>query len=46
MNFEAQSKPISFPDIDFADYSANLSQFSMAAGDFLEIYKTKSKYNA
>jgi hypothetical protein len=23
-----------------------LSQFSMAAGDFLEIYKTKSKYNA
>lgn len=46
LSFENQRKAIKFPDLDFSKYTSNLSQFSMAAGDFLDIYKNKEEWNS
>jgi hypothetical protein len=42
MEPQNQTKPTEFPDISPFDFESHLSQFSMTAGDFLEIYDENS----
>lgn len=43
MESSNQTKPSEFPDISPLDFENHLSQFSMTAGDFLQIYNENSK---
>ncbi|CAF0739302.1 unnamed protein product [Brachionus calyciflorus] len=44
INFENQTREIHFPDVSPHDFSNQLSQFSMGAGDFLEVYNEEEKW--
>jgi len=41
IKFENQTKCITIPDVSPFEFLNTLSNFSMAAGDFLEIYNEK-----
>ena len=41
LSFNEQIRSVKFPDVSPLDFLNELSQFSMAAGDFLEIYNEK-----
>lgn len=45
LDFEDQVRPITFPDISPFEFSNESLKFSMAAGDFLEIYNLKDKWD-
>jgi len=43
--FEDQIRPIKFPDISPIEFTDDLFQFSMTAGDFLGIYNEKNEWD-
>lgn len=46
MKFNDQIRQISFPDVSPFRFGNELDQFSMTAGDFLEIYNEKNEWNS